>query len=218
MTTRLLLGALGLAACGGGPGPGSDATDGALGQGGVRMAWATEPIVGVASPDLQIDSVTLQIANLRLVGDAAPGDARTSRTALTLTWSATAAPPDVVFDQAPPGLYSALEFELAPEDDGTGTGGPSVDVSGRVRVDGDLSEVTLHDRSEVAIHVALTLDLAAGTAGALTVSTNLGQVLDAVHWQDVPVVGGARVLDDAASADLGDIRQALSEAVTVTVP
>ena len=208
--------ALTLGACGGGTGTGPDGGDGATAGAGIRVDWATLPAIGDQGEDVRIATATLQLTELRLLGDAAPGDARTSRTALTLAWGAGSAPPPLVFDQAPPGLYSELEFGLS-ADDGEDNA-QAFDVTGQVKLNGELVPFTLGVTFDLTVSVPLSIDLAAGTSESFTVRADLGHVIDAVHWQDLPLVGGARVLDDSATAEVDNARKALGEAFTITVP
>ena len=75
-----------------------------------------------AVPHARLEEVRLDLENVRAVGDAAPGDSRTSRVdSLRLEWwggdddgrRPQNEPVVVTFDQAPPGLYSNVVAELS---------------------------------------------------------------------------------------------------------
>jgi hypothetical protein len=113
----------------GGPDPGEDGggstPDAAVGSSGLVLELRGVPALnaeldGSFSPVLK--EVRIDLENVRAVGDAAPGDERTSRDELRLEWKgegdddggeeADNEPVIVTFDQAPPGLYSNVFAEV----------------------------------------------------------------------------------------------------------
>ena len=85
---------------------GADSGDGG-GTTGLHFAWYPDPVPpGEVEDDLRIDDVRLELRQLRVVGDAAPDDPRTSRDDLRLEWKDGApAPAPLRFDTAPLGMY-----------------------------------------------------------------------------------------------------------------
>src|SRR5688500_3658503 len=114
-------------ACGPGDIGSQDARDGdAPGpmDSGLVVKWSTSPAIpGDIVSGLVVHNARFSLDTLRVVGDAGPGDPRTTASVIDVRWrcasggdppcSETEAPTDMTFDQAPPGLYSqvALKFD-----------------------------------------------------------------------------------------------------------
>jgi hypothetical protein len=113
----------------GGSDPGDDGgesgIDAAAGSAGLVLEFRGVPALNAdlgGTWDAQLEEVLLDLEDVRAVGDAAPGDERTSRAELRLEWWGESdddgggdprnEPVVVTFDQAPPGLYSNVFAEL----------------------------------------------------------------------------------------------------------
>ncbi len=113
----------------GGPDPGEDGgastPDAAVGSAGLVLELRGVPALSAQLEgdfDAVLEEVRIDLENVRAVGDAAPGDERTTRDQLLLEWSGESdgdggedpnnEPVVVTFDQAPPGLYSNVFAEL----------------------------------------------------------------------------------------------------------
>jgi hypothetical protein len=88
----------------------ADSGDGGLS--GIELQWSSAPSGWPST----VDGVTLErarflMSSLRVVGDAGPGDPRTTQSAMELgfAWPSTdQRPTTITFDAAPTGLYSQV--------------------------------------------------------------------------------------------------------------
>lgn len=206
---------LALAGC---PGPGEDPPDPTPDAG--REPDAGEPPVGAglvfqfeSEPGLGedelggeynpvIDEVVLTLVQVRAIGDAAPGDERTSADELALSW-ADGDTEELEFPQAPPGFYAQLLAELA-----------SYEIEGTLQVSGDRVPFRIAE-SGANIEIAVGLDglaLEPGMDRTVTITVDLGDVVEAVDWDSVPAGDdGVRRLS-AESEAMVEVRQRLQDA------
>src|SRR4051812_28165127 len=75
---------------------------------GLALTWSTQPasIPGEVDSNISVASMLFRVANLRVIGDAGPGDTRTSVDQLQLSWGQSGPPEPIRFGDAPSGLYS----------------------------------------------------------------------------------------------------------------
>lgn len=191
--------------------PGQDAGPDAPVASGVALQWrASTPVPGPASAVLELGEVHLTASSLRLVGDAAPGDPRTTRGDFTLEWG-DAPPPPSVFEVAPAGRYGLIEI-------GVGGDHEAYELHGRVEVGGVWSRFEIHD--EVALGIAVPADFAVGP-GPQTVQVieiDLAAVAAAVDFARVPFDGeGVRAMPPG-DPQIAAVRQAWALAFTAVAP
>lgn len=170
---------------------------------GLAVRWATEPatIPGDAGSNIAITSLLFRVANLRVIGDAGPGDTRTSIDAIQLAWAADTVPATVAFDDAPTGVYSRVVL-LA---DGN-LSAYSYEVAGIVKFEGVLTPFTIHDRAPLAISLDTSAVLDPGRLFVLRVTVRIDQALQSIDFRKFRQVAGGLVLDtaDAAMSDFRD--------------
>jgi hypothetical protein len=109
-----ILGAF-LVGCGGTSGGGTDASPpDATGGPGLDVSFGAKQggIPGNLTSDLVLTSAKFVPQFLRVIGDAGPGDTRTTELGFDLSWSDAHTPPTINFPSAPPGLYSNLSMEI----------------------------------------------------------------------------------------------------------
>lgn len=168
--------------------PGQDAGADAPGASGVALQWrASTPVPGPASALLELTEVHLTASSLRVVGDAAPGDPRTTQGELTLEWGDRAPPPSL-FEVAPAGRYGLIEI-------GVGGDHEAYEVHGRVEVGGVWSRFEIHD--EVALGITVATDFVVGPGPQTTqlIEVDLAAVAAAVDFAQVPLdAEGVRAL------------------------
>jgi hypothetical protein len=164
---------------------------------GLSVRWATEPVVipGQVGGDITVSSLLFRVANLRMIGDAGPGDTRTSVDSIQLGWSAEMVPATVRFGDAPTGLYSRIIL-LA---DGNQVS-YSYEIGGIVKLDNVSTTFTIHDRSSLAISLETSTTLDPGKSAAITVKARIDQALQSLDFRQLAHVDGGLVLDTNDSA------------------
>lgn len=190
---------------------GSIATDGSSSSDhGLSIAWATSPssIPGDTGGDgTTIASLTFRIANLRVIGDAGPGDTRTSIDSIELAWATGAKPNPVAFADAPTGLYSHVIL-LA---DGNLIK-YSYELSGTTKLDGNIMPYQIHDRSPLAISLDTSAMLEPNAAASLGVTIRIDQALQSLDFHKLSNNNGTLVLDTFDGA-MSDFRNKMMDSV-----
>ena len=213
---------LGATACGGPSdgseldgGPRADASPGDAdapvgGGGGLTFEFRTAPELPAVTADLSVDEVRLELRDVRAIGDSAPGDSRTSRSRLTLEWKPGEDPSPLVFDLAPPGIYSNFEARLG----AATTEEKRFEIRGKVRVRGELREFSIQNER---VTRAIAVPLGGLTVGAVprvaTLSLSLG-FLSSVPWSDGSEEDELQIDDD--DPRMPAIEAALVGALTLT--
>jgi hypothetical protein len=182
------------------------------GDSGLELRWTAAGLDGDA---VTIDECRLWLADLRIVGDAAPGDDRTYLAKAEVKLDG-GAPPTQYFDDAPPGRYSTVDFGT----EGLSDNEPAWRLRGSVRIDGeggddDPVDLEIEDEEGFARSLPLAgLVLAAGETRRILVEVDLDAVLDGVDWSAMPREEGRIELDDD-DPELAAFRARLVTAITV---
>ena len=207
----------GLAGCSDAPdGPPDGQPDAMPAGGGLIFTWGTDPGLPVRfEDDLEIAEAAFHLRDVRALGDAAPGDERTSRSAIDLAWSASQQPSPLVFDRAPPGVYSRLELRL-------GGDGEAYWLSGRVEEElGEGNEAwvrwDVRDDAALTINVPLEVTLAVGGEATVAIEIDVGALVKDIEWSRVPLRDGVRVLD-GADPQIGAVRTRLASGTVIATP
>src|SRR3954471_14891262 len=81
------------------PGTPDGGSDGSSGAAGMHVVWSSNPASwpGAIDTDIQLDSATFLFDNLKVIGDAGPGDNRTSMDAFQLHWDDMTVPMTIDF-------------------------------------------------------------------------------------------------------------------------
>lgn len=205
----------------GGPDPGEDGggsnPDAAVGSAGLVLELRGVPALnaelgGDFSPVLK--EVRIVLENVRAVGDAAPGDERTSRDELQLEWKGEGdddggeepdnEPVIVTFDQAPPGLYSNVFAEVK-----------SFRLRGEVEPVAETErdfEITDEPSTELAISIPLGgVVLEAGESRRVVIDVSCGAAVLDVPWDQVVEQDGKLVVG-AGSPYIGAVHDAMRAA------
>lgn len=163
---------------------------------------------------LVLEDVRLDLENVRAVGDAAPGDSRTTRDELRLEWWGAGGddgedpnnePVIVTFDQAPPGLYSNVFAELE-----------RYEMQGTVEVEEDNErDFEIQDTpSSLAISIPLGgVTLEAGETRRVVIEVACGAAVLGVPWDELTPEDGDYVVD-SGSQHIGAVQDAMADAFT----
>jgi hypothetical protein len=131
----------------GGDGGAADAPPGAdapLGAGGLTFQLVARPALAHVAANVDVNEIRFWLRDIRAIGDAAPGDARTSLAEAQLDYRTDRDPDPIPFPLAPPGLYSELEARLGQVGGGGGNG---YEIRGTVSVGGTTYELEINDES-----------------------------------------------------------------------
>ena len=163
------------------------APDTAPEQSGLIVAWSSEPAVW---PSDLGDAVTLERArfavdSLRVIGDAGPGDPRTTQVTFEVRWDDTSQPLDVVFSEAPPGLYSQVSIVV----DGH-LADDSFEIRGHAFVAGNDWEYRIEDQNPLGFTVPIDKVLNPGRATTVAVRINFTHALDAIDFSTLRIEDG----------------------------
>lgn len=156
---------------------------------GLEVRWSA-PIPGPSTSDITVSSLLFRIANLRVIGDAGPGDDRTSADSVQVQWSVDGGPQPLVFADAPTGLYSHVAF-LA---DGNLVD-YSYEIKGTVRVDGNTTAFAIHDRSPLPVSIDTSATLEPNEVTSISIVVRLEQALGSVDWSHLDNNNGTLTLD-----------------------
>jgi len=195
---------------GGGPGP--DAPPGAAGL--VLEFRGVPSLTANLGGDFgaELERVQIDLENVRAVGDAAPGDERTTRDSLRLEWwggddDGEEAPNNdpvlVTFSQAPPGLYSNVYAELK-----------HYRLEGHVETDAE-RDFRIDDEPPGEFALAIPLGgvtLEAGDVRQVVIDVSCGAAVLAAPWDEITPDGEGDLRLDKDSSQIGGIRDTMNGA------
>jgi hypothetical protein len=179
------------------------------GHAGLQVTWSAT-IPGAVTSDVTVSSLLFRIAYLRVIGDAGPGDDRTSVDSIQVGWSQDGAPQAIMFADAPTGLYSHVAF-LA---DGNLVD-YSYEISGTTKVDGNVKPFAIHDRSPLPVSLDTSVTLDPNQVASVGIDVHLDQALQSLDWSKLNNQNGTLTLDTFDSA-MNDFRGKMINAVFST--
>jgi hypothetical protein len=201
-----------LAACGPGdvhPGDDDAAPDGAAPGGSGLVFRFVAPDLGETIDDLTVSGIHLSVRDVRALGDAAPGDDRTTLDRGTIELPGDGAA-EIRFDDAPPGRYSSFELEIDRSQDGES----SWRMDGTVRVDGEDQDFVIDDEAAAPISLPLAnLNLGAAEVATITIEIDVIGLASVVDWESLPPEDVLTVDDD--SPELAAVHARLTSAFSV---
>ena len=177
---------------------------------GLSITWATSPTTipgDTADNTLTLAAMTFRLANLRVIGDAGPGDTRTSVDSIQLDWATGAKPKSVSFADAPTGLYSRVILVA----DGNLVD-YSYELTGTTKLDGTTLPFQIHDRSPLAISLDTSAMLEPDHGLTLGITIRIDQALQSLDFHKLANESGTLVLDTFDNA-MSDFREKMMNSV-----
>lgn len=182
------------------------------GTGGLVVQWASTPESwpGDLGDGVTIERATFAFDNLRVVGDAGPGDPRTTASGFMVRWDDNTTPSELMFSDAPTGLYSqvsmAIDGHLATE---------TFEIRGHVNVNGTDYEYRIDGDNAIAVTVAIDKTLMPPETATVTLRINFQHALDALDFSTLEVESGRIELSDD-DAQMPVFRQKLVESFEIS--
>jgi hypothetical protein len=186
--------------------------DAPVGTGGFVVQWGTKPD---GSWPLTLDNgatlgrASFAVDNVRVVGDAGPGDPRTTASALTVRWDDNTIPQDLSFSDAPSGLYSQLSMLV---DGHLATS--SMDLRGTVVVNSTSYEYRIEGDNPLAITIGIDRTLTPPGTTAIKVVIDFKHAVEAIDFSQLTLDGDRYEIDDNDPA-MAQFRQSLVESFSV---
>lgn len=176
------------------------------------MQWSSSPQSwpGDLGDGVTIERATFAFDSLRVVGDAGPGDPRTTASGFMVRWDDNTTPSDLTFSDAPTGLYSqvsmAIDGHLSTE---------TFEIRGHVNVNGTDYEYQIEGDNSVAVTVAIDKTLMPPATATVTLQINFKHALDALDFTTLEIESGRIELSDG-DPQMPVFRQKLVESFEIT--
>lgn len=196
---------------GGGPGP-----DAPVGASGLVLEFrGVPPLTAILGGDFEaeLDRVRIDLESVRAIGDAAPGDERTTRDELRLEWrggeddgeGAENDPVLVSFNEAPPGLYSHILAQVT-----------HYRLEGQVELELDGEhDFDIDDTPDSPLALTIQLGgvtLEAGETRQITIDVSCGAAVLDTPWDEVTPDGEGDLNVNDDSPQIGPIRTSMDTA------
>jgi hypothetical protein len=149
---------------------------------GLVLEWGSEPRTWPADlgDGVVLERATFAFDSLRVVGDAGPGDPRTTKSGFTVRWDQVTQPAAITFAEAPTGLYSQISLVI----DGQ-LSGDSFDLRGRVFLDGSDWDFRIDDDSPLPVTIAIDQILSPPQVATVRLRVNFKHALDAIDFDSL---------------------------------
>jgi hypothetical protein len=166
--------------------PDAPAPDGG-GPAGLHVTWETEMpgYPGTIEDGLTVESVELNFDNLKVIGDAGPGDPRTTKSAFQLRWDDHSQPQDIDFGEAPTGLYSKVSLQL----DGHLIL-PSLEIRGQVNIGDQVLDYEIEDRNAISLSLDCDRMLKPGGSATIALQLRLHDALTSIDFASLSIDHG----------------------------
>jgi len=157
----------------------------------MHVTFATEPTIpGNVENWLTLESATFAFDNLRVIGDAGPGDPRTTANLFTLHWDASSAPEPIDFPDAPSGLYSKVSFQV----DGHVLT-DSYHLKGQVNLNGTWMKYDVEDSLSLSLSLDINRTLDPGGSQTIGLLVKFHDALTSIDFSTLPFDDGALQLE-----------------------
>ncbi len=177
----------------------------------MHVTFATKPamIPGNLQDWLTLDSAEFNFDNLRVIGDAGPGDPRTTATSFQLRWDTTTTPPPIDFPDAPSGLYSKVSLQI----DGLVVNA-SYRLKGKVNLNGTWNAYDVEDHDALSLSLDIDRTLAPGGTATIGLLVNFEDALSGVDYTMLPFDDGALQLE-TGSPQMTTFRTKLTAGISI---
>lgn len=178
------------------------------GDGGLTVRWSSRPMdwPGDLGSKVTLESARFALDSLRVIGDAGPGDLRTTKDAFEVRWAQSEAPGDIMFESAPTGLYSQLALQI----DGNLVE-DSYELRGTVVVNNNDEDFVIEDSEPLPINLSIDKSLSAGARSTIDIEIDFDHAISAVDFSMLNKSDGKLQLDEG-DPQIVELRKKLGEA------
>jgi hypothetical protein len=193
-----------LAACPSG-GPPDQPDGGAVDSLSIRFQ-TDQDLPAMTAADRRLKDAQFHADSVRAIGDAAPGDSRTTESDYRMRWHESDQPDPIRFDEAPAGLYSTVEvrFERGDEEHG-------FEVEGEALLDAVWVPFEIEDDTALTITIGTSTTLAPGGSATIEIDVDLARIIADIDFSQFPIVEGKIEIGDD-DPEIAAIRAAIGEA------
>lgn len=180
----------------------------ATGKTSMTVQWATKPGAwpGVIGDGITVDSARFAFDSLRVIGDAGPGDLRTTARTFEVRWEKDRDPPAAIeFADAPTGLYSQVALQV----DGHLVNN-SYEIRGTIQINGNDVEYRIEDDASLPVTLAIDKMKTPTAAVRLEVDIDFVKAINSIDFTKLMNDGGHLELD-GDSQDMDAFRKKLVE-------
>jgi hypothetical protein len=180
------------------------------GNAGITVDWATTPATwpGTIKDGITLERARFALDSLRVIGDAGPGDPRTTARTLDVRWDSTTMPDQIAFPDPPTGLYSQLAIQL----DGHLIEN-SYRFEGVAHVNGVDYEFRVEDSNALPVTLSISKTVAPGENTMIVVNVDFVHALESIDFASLPIDDGRLELE-TTSPGITEFRQKLVESFT----
>ena len=153
------------------------------GEGGLKVKWSSRPgdVPVSLGSNVTLTSARFALDSLREIGDAGPGDLRTTEESIDLSWEMGQDPPqDVEFSEAPSGLYSQISLQI----DGHVTQ-DSYTFHGTAIVNSNLENFEISDNNPLAVMLAIDKSVSPGTTSTIDIEIDFEHAISVVDFSSL---------------------------------
>lgn len=179
----------------------------------MTVQWSTEPGAwpGVIADGVTINSARFAFDSLRVIGDAGPGDLRTTARTFEVRWEKDRDPPAAIeFADAPTGLYSQVALQV----DGHLIDN-SYEIRGTIQVNGNDVEYRIEDDGTLPVTLMIDKMKSPGSAVTLVVDVDFVKAINSVDFSKLENDNGHLELD-SSSTGMVEFRKKLVESFSAS--
>ena len=180
-------------------------------EAGLVVEWSSQPtpVPGDLGDGVTLERARFAFDSLRVIGDAGPGDPRTTASGFEVRWDDTSRPEAILFTEAPTGLYSQVSLQIDGHlvDD-------SYELRGRVFLNGTDWEYRIEDKNPLGLTVQIDETLIPGDQAIVRLRINFKHAIDAIDFELLDIDEGRLELDES-DTQMPGFRQKLVESFEI---
>jgi hypothetical protein len=184
------------------PAPDATTVDASIG-GLIIELVAKGGVPQMPASNIEITRVVLGMTTLRAIGDAAPGDLRTTRTDLDeMEWRDNLVPIPQLFPTAPPGVYSMVDLRIADSP----LSSVAISINGRAARGGNLIPFEIQNlTADVGVAISINTVLTPRQYVTTTIELDVPALVQDIDWDAVPLTTEGRMFIGDGDAGMSTV-------------